>query len=392
MAATTGTLLAPPATDEHVVIAPLVRLVLDVRLVILFVGALGLSVADQAFPAVLLLVLMAATSAAPVLAWRAVGGWIVRHPLAVSVDLAVALGVLLAGGGGSVLGVGYVVTTAVLIGALYGRWGGLVLALPLVAACGVIALDGDLTGAVTASVLVLVGARVGGDLRRLFLALDAARLEARVLAREAAVAGERERLARELHDSVAKTLVGIGMTATALRQGVEDDTTAARLADQIDQASQQAVRETRSLVHGLRIDDVSLPLEASIREIAATFARFNDITVDVHSDVTDDVPVDDAQRYEVVQILREALRNVAQHARANRVRIDLAASAEQGLRLEVHDDGVGVPDDRIDRPGHYGLRGMGERARTVGGHLDVTGGRDGGTSVVLEVPAQEVRA
>lgn len=387
---TTGTAPRPEATDEHVVLAPLVRLVLDVRLVILFVGTLGVSVANEAFPAILLLVLMAVTSAGPVLAWRAVGGWIVRHPFAVSIDLAVGLGVLL-GGGGSVLGIGYVVTTAVLLGALYGRRGGLVLALPLVVACGALGLDGDVTGAVTAAVLVLVGARVGGELHRLFLALDVARVEARARAREAAVASERERLARELHDSVAKTLVGIGLTANALRQGVEEGTSTAALVDQIDRASQQAVRETRSLLHGLRIDDVSLPLDESVREIAATFARFNDVEVDVDADVSPDRALGDTDRYEIVQILREALRNVAQHARARRVRIVLAAPPDGGVRLEVDDDGVGMGEDELDRPGHYGLRGMSERARTVGGRLDVGRGQDGGTRVVLDVPRRAVR-
>jgi signal transduction histidine kinase len=387
VAALTG-ITPPGAGGDHVVLAPLARLVLDVRLVILFVGTLGLSIADQAGVAIVLLALMAVTSAGPVLAWRLVGGWILRHPVAASLDLAVALAVLLAGAG-TVLGIGYVVSTTVLLGVLYGRRGGLVLAVPLVLACGSLLGDGDVTVAVAAGVLVLVGARVGAELRRLVLALDDAREQARVRAREAAVAAERERLARELHDSVAKTLVGIGMSATALRQRVGDDDPAAMLVDQIEDASRQAVSETRALLHGLRIDDLSLPLDDSLRHIADTFARVNGLDLEVDVDL-DGAEVDPAVRYEVVQIVREALRNVAQHADAQRVRLHLAAAAEGDLRLEVVDDGRGMPGDPVG-PGHYGVQGMRERAGVIGGELEVGAGPDGGTRLVLRVPGR-VRA
>lgn len=370
-------------------LAPLARLVLDVRLVILFVGTLGLSISDQAGVALVLLALMVVTSAGPVLAWRLVGRWILRHPLAASVDLVVALAVLLAGAG-TVLGIGYVVSTTVLLGVLYGRRGGVALAVPLVLASGALLGDGEVTVAVASAVLVLVGARVGAELRRLVLALDDAREQVRVRTREAAVAGERERLARELHDSVAKTLVGIGMSATALRQRVRDDDPAARLVDQIDDASRQAVSETRALLHGLRIDDVSVPLDASLRHIADTFARVNEIDLEV--DVTlDGAEVDPAVRYEVVQIVREALRNVAQHADAGRVRLHVAADAAGDLRLEVVDDGRGLPGDPVE-PGHYGVRGMRERALVIGGELEVGTGPDGGTRLALRVPGEKVRA
>jgi len=93
-------------------------------------------------------------------------------------------------------------------------------------------------------------------------------------------------------------------------------------------------------------------------------------------------------RDEVYRITAEALRNAFRHARARRIEIDIAYDARQ-LRVRVRDDGAGMDASKLSegRAGHYGLPGMRERAKAVGGQLDVWSEQGAGTEVELTVPA-----
>ena len=94
-------------------------------------------------------------------------------------------------------------------------------------------------------------------------------------------------------------------------------------------------------------------------------------------------------RDEIYRIACEALRNAFQHADAKRVEVELRYD-EQQLRLRVRDDGKGIDPSFFNgegRQGHYGLRGMRERATRIGGRLNVWSGRDCGTEVELRIPA-----
>jgi signal transduction histidine kinase len=94
-------------------------------------------------------------------------------------------------------------------------------------------------------------------------------------------------------------------------------------------------------------------------------------------------------RDEVYRIAGEAVRNAYKHAQARRIEVELCYD-EREFRLRVRDDGKGIdPDLRSEdgRPGHYGLRGMRERAKLLGGKLAVWSERDSGTEVELTIPA-----
>ena len=86
------------------------------------------------------------------------------------------------------------------------------------------------------------------------------------------------------------------------------------------------------------------------------------------------------------RVAQESLTNVARHARASRVEVELEPGADSVV-LRVIDDGCGLPEERDVLNGHAGIRGMRERALLVGGALAVKQGRDGGVEVRLEVPA-----
>jgi len=216
------------------------------------------------------------------------------------------------------------------------------------------------------------------------LALAAAAMAA---IERSAIAGERGRMARELHDSVAQTLRGLSFAAVALPASlVRRPELAGELAGTVARAAQTAADEARDLLDTLRADDGGTPLADVVRQACAAWSDRTGLPVqgDLHPlEVAVDV------RHELLRILREALNNVERHARASAVRVDLQAG-RGAVHLSVRDDGVGfaVPDDAraLAGSGHYGLIGMAERAARVGGTLHVTSRASGGTAVVARVP------
>lgn len=248
-----------------------------------------------------------------------------------------------------------------------------------------------LTGVPTLYVLTgLAGAAArGAVLRHVRLARSA--LDA---VERAAVATERSRMARELHDSVEKTLRGLSMAAQALPAAVADrPDLATRLARTVARGADTAADEARELLDLLRADDVDGSLRAAVESVCTTWSAQTSIPV-----VTDlaeppaGLPLQ--TRHELLRILREALGNVARHAGADHAWVVLTVG--DALELVVQDDGVGfeVPGDLSEPagPGHYGLVGMAERAAGLGGRLRVWSDPVGGTQVILRVPgpAREV--
>ncbi|GAA3287892.1 hypothetical protein Dvina_15470 [Dactylosporangium vinaceum] len=207
-------------------------------------------------------------------------------------------------------------------------------------------------------------------------------------AQRAAAADERARLARELHDSVAKTLRGVSFAALALPQSLRRHPgLAERLADTVSTGAAAAAREARDLLDGLRCDEPTRAFPAVLADMCGSWQRATGIAVALDLASADPpVPV----RYELCRILQEALRNTARHAAATTVTVTLSHAGPH-LVLTVTDDGRGfpVPPSLVDlRTEHrYGILGMSERARLSGGALRVSSRPGGGTSVEAAVPA-----
>jgi signal transduction histidine kinase len=93
-------------------------------------------------------------------------------------------------------------------------------------------------------------------------------------------------------------------------------------------------------------------------------------------------------RDELYRITREALRNAFSHARAHQIEVEFSYT-ERLFRLRIRDDGEGIAPDilRHGRPGHYGLAGIGERARQIGAKLSIWSGAGAGTEIELSIPA-----
>jgi signal transduction histidine kinase len=218
------------------------------------------------------------------------------------------------------------------------------------------------------------------------VAVTNARLSAQA-ARTAALR-ERSRLARELHDSVSQTLFSMSMHARAAqlsltKMDVGADTSLDRTVGQLAELAKGTLAEMRALIFELRPESLSEEglVGALTKQCAAISAREQlNITV---SGPDHDLGLDPDTEEHVYRIVVEALNNVAKHAAATRVAVDIQFD-DDIIRIEVADDGIGFEPGH-DHVGHLGLSTMAQRAASIGASLVITS--DSGTRVALRVPA-----
>lgn len=215
------------------------------------------------------------------------------------------------------------------------------------------------------------------------LAIENARLYQRASA--AAALEERQRLARELHDSVSQALYGIALGARTARRRIGDDgpPNVVEPLDYVLSLAEAGLTEMRALIFELRPESIATEgLVAAIgRQVAATQARYG---ITVEADLCDEPDVAIDAKEAVYRIAQETLHNTVKHARATRVHVDLSCDGTN-LRLSIRDNGQGF-DPSGEFPGHLGLRSMRERAQGVRGALDIASSPGEGTTVTLTVP------
>lgn len=204
-----------------------------------------------------------------------------------------------------------------------------------------------------------------------------------------AIASERGRMARELHDSFAQTLKGLSFAAYALPSSLHrSPSTAGELAATLAQAAQDAAAEAREVLEALRADDTDVPFERVVAGTCAQWSARSGLRVYKRLDAVE-VGID--ARHELLRILREALGNVHRHSRARSVSVTLAGEGDEVVLL-VRDDGIGFeppPDLRaLAVTGHYGLIGIEERAVRAGGVLELRSAPGAGTELAARVPAE----
>jgi signal transduction histidine kinase len=212
-------------------------------------------------------------------------------------------------------------------------------------------------------------------------------------AQRSAAASERARLARELHDSVSKTLRGVSLAALALPTSLRrQPALAEQLAGTVAAGATAAARQARELLEEMRLDVPDRDFATSLRELCDAWTAATGVPVRTVLEHLDP-PI--TVGYELSRIVREALANIANHAYARRVTVRLAPT-RRGILLEVSDDGRGfaVPRDltRLQTAGHFGIVGMTERARNVGGELHVDSAPGAGTTITVRVPTSAYAA
>jgi len=206
---------------------------------------------------------------------------------------------------------------------------------------------------------------------------------------EQAVAQERDRLARELHDGVAQALFFLGVKAAALERALQSPDGAAparQVATEITQAVEDTSRRARDAIFDLHTgpepgESFGVWMEGYVRQ----FGEVQSIAAEVRqTGAPRGLPLE--RELHAMAIVREALHNVAKHASAQTVRVRLEWRGAD-LTVTVADDGRGLPDP-LPSPvqGRYGLATMAEHARAAAGSVHVSTAAAGGTSVVLTMP------
>jgi signal transduction histidine kinase/ligand-binding sensor domain-containing protein len=204
---------------------------------------------------------------------------------------------------------------------------------------------------------------------------------------------ERETIARDLHDTLLQSVQGVFLRFQAFADRVSvEDPSRAKLEGTLERA-QQVIDEARDRVFALRDPEDHVSIEHIIAEAVGTIPSFSTALVERRID-----PHLPAIRIgvakEVQAILGEALFNAERHAGARRIVI-AAEGIDRRIVLSVRDDGVGIPQEIIDagqRPGHFGLIGMRERAEHVGGRLAIANLPSGGAETVVSLPCPDVGA
>jgi signal transduction histidine kinase len=380
-------------------IGRLVRVLLVFRALILLITVLLLPPAQRT-PAVGVLTIVAAVlSYFPLRYWPRIGRSVSRHPAYLAVEVLIATLILAAAGARSPFFF-FTLGTAALAGVVYGRRGAIPFSLLLMAAYELVAYEGlpsghplhDAQSIVFAPLLYPIAVIAGIAARELVERGVRAELELRDQTEALGAERERLRVARELHDSLAKTVEGLAMSASVLPARCErDPSAAAELARSLAEDARHAAVEARALMSDLRPGALELPLGQAVRQRAEGFAERAGIEVEVRCD-TDGLPESSTiGSHELVRILGEALANAVRHGGATHVAVWLGLEGD-ALVLRVADDGDGLPDgidfDRLKAAGHYGLAGMDERARSIGGTLELEPGPAGrGTVVTARVPA-----
>jgi len=195
-----------------------------------------------------------------------------------------------------------------------------------------------------------------------------------------AVSRERNRLARELHDTLAHSLSALNVQLQALRTLLVNDIEAAQEAvDEMAGLAKRGLEESRQAIQALRTDRLeTMGLKGTLRDLLQAFQARSG--VQAHLSVAGNEPALTAEEAQVLfRIAEEALTNVERHAAAQNVTVRLAYGADR-VDLVIHDDGVGFDPASVhlDR---YGLTGMRERAAMVGATLEVHSRPGGGTEV-----------
>jgi PAS domain S-box-containing protein len=214
------------------------------------------------------------------------------------------------------------------------------------------------------------------------VALENARLFSE--ARGKAALEERQRLARELHDSVSQALYGIALGARTARKLVDQNPKL--LADPLDYVLSLAdagLAEMRALIFELRPESLETEgLAAALEKQAAALRARHEIEVSTSLCDEPEAPLESKEA--LYRIAQEAMHNTVKHARANKVELEMACDSGS-LSLEVSDDGVGF-DTGGEFPGHLGLRSMRERAMRLGGTFRVESAAGGGTRIRARIP------
>lgn len=208
---------------------------------------------------------------------------------------------------------------------------------------------------------------------------------------ELAITRERNRLARELHDTLAHSLSAVTVQLEAVRSLWEKQPQKAHLMlEKAAATARTGLAEARRALQALRaspLEDLGLAL--ALQELAQTAAERSGARLELRVPDTLKGCLPRSVEQGVYRIAQETLENVVRHAGASTIGVELR-EGDAGLALRIEDDGEGMEAGSLEEAtgGRLGIRGMQERAELIGGRLEITSAAGSGTAVVLTVPVE----
>jgi nitrate/nitrite-specific signal transduction histidine kinase len=214
------------------------------------------------------------------------------------------------------------------------------------------------------------------------IAIDNARLHAQ--AGRLAVADERDRIGRDLHDGIIQALYAVSLSLEDVPELMaESSADAERRVDQAIDSLHLAIRDIRNFIYGLRPEAVDgSEVVAGIAALAQDFRDGGLVDVVVTLDPAADPRLSPERGVELLTVVREVLSNAARHARAHRVDV-LLGNGSSGPYLEIAADGVGFDPARPLSEDHHGLANIRVRAEAIGARLDIDSASGSGTRIRL---------
>ena len=226
----------------------------------------------------------------------------------------------------------------------------------------------------------------GQERARLVGELTAAQAEVEALSRDRGAAMERERLARDVHDTLAQTLAGLAILSERAGRQLDEgrvDAAADSIAT-VERLSRDALDEARAIVSRMAAVPPDVALGDAVDRLVSRFRAETGLTIDLDLRLDSAGVLPRESQLALLRCMQEALANVRKHAAATRIGVRVSSTPDGAAQLAVTDDGRGF--DVAARRDGFGLDGMTERVALAGGELDVSSSH-GGTTLVVRLPA-----
>ena len=217
-------------------------------------------------------------------------------------------------------------------------------------------------------------------------ALAASREELRKLAMHLAQVSEREReaLSRELHDEVGSMLTGLRFQLAWLKGELKGEPKFDTHIERTEKLVDSAIQASTRIMHDLRPAILDAGVVPALEWLVREFCERIGITAVFHGPPDEPALASD-EAIVVFRICQEALNNAAKHAEARRVDVHFDATDVE-IRLDVEDDGRGIEGADLEKTDRYGVRGMRERAASLGGRVEISRRPEGGTHLSVALP------
>jgi len=208
-----------------------------------------------------------------------------------------------------------------------------------------------------------------------------------------AIAEERNRLAREIHNGLVQTLASSASKIDLCERLLEESPEKIKKElSELRRMITKCVRETRRLIFGLRLPRFHRTgFTTVLKQYFDEFGRKTGIKYGLSINLHRSIPV--KTQVGIYKIIREAVNNVRKHARANHIDVALRTDRRQNLYLTIRDDGIGFDLEKAFTQNksarHFGLKGMKEQAEILGGNFAIESGEGFGTEIKVRVPLKE---